>query len=110
MVVLHPERRVAAVESQQGARHESVHLAIGGVIFDRHLYQIGARVQRRPQGRIGEALVKALIMRGRQVDSRQRSGSERLNLRKWILVRTLTNAPARTDPDGTGVPDYRQQR
>ena len=85
MIVLHPEHRVRFVEAQQRARHEGVDFAIGRIIFGRDLDQIGARMQRRPQRRIGKALVIAAIMLRRHIDCRQRAGAQRFDLGERIF-------------------------
>ena len=85
MIVLHPEHRFRRVEAQQRARHEGVDLAIGRVVLVRDLDQVRTRMQRRPQARIGKALVIAEIMLRRHVDGRQRAGAERLDPGERIL-------------------------
>ncbi len=111
MIVLHPEHRFRLVEAQQRARHEGVDFAIGRVVLGRDLDQIGTRMQRRPQRRIGEALVIAEIVLRRHVDGRQRAGAERLDLGEGILVlRGVAGMAARADPDRAGFLDHRNQR
>src|ERR1700728_951672 len=67
-------------------------------------------MQRRPQARVGEALVVAEIMLRRHVDGRQRAGAERLDLGERILVlRGVTGMATGADPDGAGFLDHRDQ-
>ena len=79
VIILDPEHRLRRVEAQQRARHEGVDLAIRGVIVGGDVDEIGPRMQRRPQRRIGEAFVIAAIMLRRHVDGGQRAGAERLD-------------------------------
>ena len=110
MIILNPERRVGLCESQQRARHEGVHFAIGEIVLLRRANQIGARMQRRPQRRIGKALVIAAVMRGRQIEHRQRAGAERLDFGERFLLVPVTDAARGTHPDGAGILHHRQQR
>ena len=110
MIVLHPERGVRLLEAQQRARHEGVDLAIADIIVLRSADQIGARMQRRPQRRIGEAFVIAAVMRRRQIEHRQRAGAQRLDFGERFLLVPVAHAAAGTDPDRAGFLDDRQQR
>src|SRR5580700_3666355 len=68
-------------------------------------------MQRRPQARIGKALVIAEIMLRRHVDGGQRAGAERLDLGKRIFgLRGIADMAAGADPDGAGLLDHRDQR
>ena len=110
MIVLHPIDRVRLAEAQQSARHERVDLAIGGVVVAADLNEIRARMQRRPQGRVGEALIEAAIMFGRHVDSRERAGAERLDLREAISTGSVVGSlAARSHPDRAGILHHRDQ-
>ena len=99
MIILNPERGIGLSEPQQRARHEGVDFAIGQIIALRDADQIGARMQRRPQGRIGKALVISAVMRSRQIQHRERARAERLDFGKWFLLDAVTDAPAGTDPN-----------
>src|SRR5262249_53567694 len=60
--------------------------------------------------RIGEALIKAAILRGRKVDGRERAAAKRLDLRKRLaLVGAVDKFPAGADPDRPGSCDRGQQ-
>jgi len=65
-------------------------------------------MQRRPQARIGKALVVAEIMLRRHVDGGQRAGAERLDPGERILgLRGIADMAAGADPDGAGLLDHR---
>ena len=67
-------------------------------------------MQRRPQARIGEALVIAEIMLRRHVDGGQRAGAERLDPGEGTLgLRGIAGMAAGADPDGAGLLDHRDQ-
>ncbi len=110
VIVLHPERGVGLVEAQQRARHEGVDLAIAEIVALRDADQIAARMQRRPQRRIGEAFVIAAVMRGRQIEHRERALPERLDFGERLLLQAVAHPAGRADPDRAGVLDDRQQR
>src|SRR5262249_26101582 len=92
MIILYPECRVRFVEAQQGSRHEGVDFAIGEVIALRGADQIAARMQRRPQRRIGEAFVISAIMRRRQIEQCKPARAERLDLGEGFLLLSITPA------------------
>ncbi len=108
MIILNPERGLRLLEPEQGLGHECVHFAIGKIVILRGADQIAARMQRRPQRRIGKPLIIAAVMRGRQIEHGQRTGSEGLDFGKRLLLRTIANAAAGTDPNRTGFFHYRQ--
>ena len=93
MIVLNPEHRFRRVEAHQRPRHEGVDLAIGGVILRGDVNEIGARMQRRPQRRIGKAFVIAAVMFRRHVDGGERAGAERLDPRERIPARASPGWP-----------------
>ena len=99
MIVLNPERGVGLSEPQQRAGHEGIDFAIGQIIALRNANKIGTRMQRRPQGRIGKALVISAVMRCRQIQHGERAGPERLNFGKRFLLDAVADAAAGTDPN-----------
>ena len=109
MIILDPERGVRLAKAQQRARHEGVDFAIRQIIVLRGADQIGARMQRRPQRRIGKTFIIAAVMRRRQIQHRQRAGAQRLDFGKRFLVGAVANAAAGTDPDRAGFLHHRQQ-
>ena len=110
MVVLNPERGIRFSESQQRARHEGVHFAIAEIVLLRGADQIGARMQRRPQRGIRKAFVIAAVMRGRQIQHRQRTGTQCFDFGKRFLQVPVADPSAGTDPDSARLLDDRQQR
>src|SRR5580692_8207072 len=66
-------------------------------------------MQRRPQCRIGKTFIVAAVMRGRQIEFRQRTGAQCFNFGKWFLLEPVTDATGRTDPNRAGILHYRQQ-
>jgi hypothetical protein len=110
VVVLDPEHRIRLLESQQRARHEGVYFAIAGVIFLGSADQVGTRVQRRPQRRIRKAFIIAFVMRGRQVEHRERARTQRLDFGERFLLVPVADPSAGTDPDRARLLDNRQQR
>ncbi len=110
MIILNPERGIRLFETQQRSRHEGVHFAIGEIVLLRGADQIGAGMQRRPQCRIGKAFVIAAVMRGRQIQHRQRAGAERFDFGERFLLRAVADPAAGTDPDRAGFLHHRQQR
>ncbi len=111
MVVLNPHLRLRSNKSQQCTRHEGVDFAVRGIFVGSDLDEIGPRVQRRPQCRIGEAFVISAIMLRRHVDCRQRAVAKRLDLGKGISVlRCIAGLTAGTDPDRARLPHHRDQR
>ena len=110
MIVLDPERRIRLLEAQQRARHEGVHFAIADIVFLRGADQIGARMQRRPQRRIGKPFVIAAVMRRRQIEHRQRAGTQCFDFGERFLLVPVADPPAGTDPDRARLLDDRQQR
>ena len=50
-------------------------------------------MQRRPQRGIGEAFVIAAVMRGRQIEHRQRAGAQRLDFGKRFLLGAVAQRP-----------------
>ena len=110
VVVVNPIGRVRPAEAQQPARHEGVDLAIAVVIVDRCLDQIRAGMQGGPKDRIRESLVVAFVVSGRQVDSGDGAGPQRLDLGEGVLVRGVAQPPARPDPDCAGTLNDRKQR
>ena len=110
VIILNPESGVGFAESQQRTRHKSVHFAIALIVVLGRADQIGARMQRRPQGRIRKTFVVAAIMRGRQIEHRQRTGAQGFNLGKRLLRVPVANTSAGTDPYCAGFLDNRQQR
>ena len=109
MIILNPERGIGLLESQQRARHEGVHFAIGEIIFLRGADQIGPGMQRRPQRRIGEAFVISAVMRGRQIQHGQRARAEGLDFRERFLLGAVADAAAGTHPNRAGFLHHRQQ-
>ena len=105
VIVVDPEHRVRPREAQHGSRHQRVDLAVRGILLDVGANQVGARMQDRPQRRIGKTLVEFLIGIARQVDGRNRAGAERLDFGKGFLVRRTPEASARSHPDRSGSPD-----
>ena len=91
MIVLDPERGIILAEAQQRARHEGVDLAVARIVFLGGADQVGARMQRRPQRRIGKALVISAVMRRRQVKHRQRACAQRLDLGEGFLLVPVTD-------------------
>jgi hypothetical protein len=49
-------------------------------------------------------------MRSRQIEHRERTGAERLDLGEWFLLGTLADTAGGTNPNRAGVFHYRQQR
>jgi hypothetical protein len=49
-------------------------------------------------------------MRGRQVEHRERTSAERLDLGKRFLLVSVAHAPRRADPDRARIFHHRQQR
>ena len=98
MIVLNPERGIGFSESQQRARHEGVHFAIAEIVLLRGADQIGARMQRRPQCGIRKAFVIAAVMRGRQIEHRQRTGTQCFDFGKRFLQVPVADPPARNRP------------
>jgi hypothetical protein len=94
MIVLHPECGIPVAKAQQRARHEGVDLAIGEIIALRGANQVAARMQCRPQRRIGEAFIEAAIMRRRQVQHRDRARAERFDFGERLLLQAVTQAAA----------------
>ena len=109
VIVLHPERGIRFTKAQQSARHKGVDLAIAEIVLARRADQVRARMHRRPQRRIGEAFVIAAVMRGRQVEQRQRAGTERFDLGEGFLFPAVAHAAGGTDPDRAGVLNHGQQ-
>ena len=101
VIILDPERGVGFAESQQRARHEGVDFAVAEIIFLRGADQIGARMQRRPQSRIGETFVIAAVMRRRQIQHRQRTGTQCFDFGKRFLLVPVADSSAGTNPDRT---------
>ncbi len=110
MIILHPERRLGLAEAHQGARHEGVDLAIADIVVARDADQIAARMQRRPQRRIGKTFVIAAVMRRRQIQRRNRARSERFDLGERFLLMAITHAARGTHPDRTRMFHHRQAR
>src|SRR5690348_12100557 len=110
VIVLDPERGVRLPEAQQCTRHERVYLAIREIIRLRGANEIGAGMQCRPKGRIGETFVISAVMRRGQIEHRQRAGSERLDFGKWFLLSSLADTAAGTDPNRARIFYHRQQR
>ena len=82
MIVLNPKQRFGRVEAQQRPRHERIDFAVGRVVFGADMDEVGARMQRGPQRRIGETLVETAVMLGWHIDGRERAGAERLDSRE----------------------------
>ncbi len=57
-----------------------------------------------------EAFVIAAVMRGRQIEHRQRAGAQRFDFGKRFLLVPVADPAAGTDPDRAGLFDNRQQR
>ena len=110
MIVLDPECRLRLLEAQQRARHEGVYFAIAGIVFLRGADEIGAGMQRRPQCRICEPFVIAAVMRRRQIEHRQRTGTQGFDFSERFLLVPVADPSAGTDPDRAGLLDDRQQR
>jgi hypothetical protein len=110
MIILHPEHGVGLAEAHQRARHEGVHFAIGNIVRLRRADQVGARMQRRPQRRIGKTFVIAAVMRRGQIEHRQRTGAQRLDFGKRFLQVPVADTARRPDPDRAGMFHHRQQR
>jgi hypothetical protein len=111
MIVLDPERLFRLLESHQRARHERVHFTIAGIVLLRSADEIGARMQRRPQRRIREPFVIAAVMRRRQIEHRQRAGSQSFDFSKRFLLVPVADPSAGTDPDGARLlHDWQQRR
>ena len=108
MIILNPERGVRLAEAQQRARHEGVHFAIADIVVLGGADQIGARMQRRPQRRIGKAFVIAAVMRGRQIEHRQRASAQCLDFGERFLLGPVADPAAGTNPDRAGFLDHRQ--
>ena len=110
MIILHPEGGIVLAEAQQRARHEGVDFAIAEIVFAGGADQVGARMQRRPQRRIGEAFVIAAIMRRRQIEQRQRAGARATRFRPKVRPVAVADLTGRADPDRAGFFHHRQQR
>jgi hypothetical protein len=108
MVVLNPERGIGFAESQQRARHEGVHFAVAEIVLLRGADQIGARMQCRPQRGIRKPFVIAAVMRGRQIQHRQRTGTQCFDFSEWFLQVPIADPPRRADPDSARLLDNRQ--
>ncbi|MGY2809985.1 hypothetical protein ACVIHF_006715 [Bradyrhizobium sp. USDA 4506] len=109
MIILDPEHGIRLAEAQQRARHERVHFAIARVVLARRTNQIGARMHRGPQRRIGKAFVIAAIVRGRQIEHRQRARPERFDLCERFLQVPVADASAGTNPYCPCLFHHRQQ-
>ena len=110
MIILNPERGVRLAKAQQRPRHEGVDFAIGEIILLRGADQIGAGMQRRPQRRIGKTFVISAVMRGRQIQHRQRACAQRFDFGKRFLLGAVANPAAGTHPNRAGFLHHRQQR
>ena len=66
-------------------------------------------MQRRPQRRIGKTFIIAAIMRGRQIEHRQRAGAERFDFGERFFLGAVAHTAAGTDPDRAGILHHRQQ-
>jgi hypothetical protein len=109
MIILDPEHGIGLSETQQRARHEGVHFAIGKIVFLRGADQIGAGMQRRPQSGIGKALIIPAVMGSRQIQHRQRACAQRFDFSKRFLLGAVADAAARADPNCPGFLHDRQQ-
>ncbi len=110
MIILNPERGVGLFKAQQRARHEGVDFAIADIILLRSADQIGARMQRWPQCRVRKAFVISAVMRGRQIQRRERTRAKRFDFGERFLLGTVADAARGTYPDRAGFLHHRQQR
>ena len=67
-------------------------------------------MQRRPQGRIGEAFIISAVMRRRQIQHGERAGAERFDFGEWFLLGTVADAAGGTYPNRAGFLHHGQQR
>ena len=66
-------------------------------------------MQRRPQRRIRKTFIIAAVMRGRQIQHRQRAGAQCLDFGKRFLLQAVADPAAGTHPDRAGFLHHRQQ-